>query len=167
MATNNEEIIERKEGSPIATSLLVIAAVALLGAITLQLMELAQTRVEYHPGEKLANQVQRTTKDANDIVTRIKDIRTASLPLGDETGKKRVKDATERAEKIKKEAEAEARSKNDSAGGTEGEEIPEEPVDEKPEEPEAPADDSTEAEEAPEDPAEEDAVEKEDPLGDL
>ena len=174
MATNNEEIIERKEGSPVATSLLVIAALAIVGAITLQLMEVAQNRVEYQPGEKLANQVQRTTKDARDIHTTIDDILNASLPLGDETGKKRVADAKERAEKIKKDALAEAESKNESAGGTEGEESPEEPVEKKPadtdeaEEPaEEPAEDSTEAEEAPEEPAEEDAGEKEDPLGDL
>ena len=39
MATNNEEIIERKEGSPVATSCLVIATVAILGAIALQIAE--------------------------------------------------------------------------------------------------------------------------------
>lgn len=170
MANNNEEIIERKEGSPLATSLLVIAALAIVGAITLQLMEVAQTRVEYQPGEKLANQVQRTTKDARDIQTTIDDSLNASLPLGDETGKKRVADAKERATKIKKAALAEAESKNESAGGTEGEESPEEPVEKKPtdtDEAEEPAEDSTEAEEAPEEPAEEDAGEKEDPLGDL
>ena len=50
MATNNEEIIERKEGSPVATSCLVIATVAILGAIALQIAELKQIRTEYHAG---------------------------------------------------------------------------------------------------------------------
>ena len=44
MATNNEEIIERKEGSPVATSCLIIACVAILGAISLQIAALTQQR---------------------------------------------------------------------------------------------------------------------------
>ena len=37
--TNSEEIIEKKDSSPVATSCLLIAAVALVGAIVLQLAQ--------------------------------------------------------------------------------------------------------------------------------
>ena len=46
MAKNSEEIIERKEGSPVATSCLVIACVAILGAVSLQIAELTQVRAK-------------------------------------------------------------------------------------------------------------------------
>jgi hypothetical protein len=42
--TPNEEIIEKSDRSPVATSCLVIAAVALLGAMTIQVLEIAQYR---------------------------------------------------------------------------------------------------------------------------
>ena len=42
--TPNEEIIEKNDRSPVATSCLVIAAVALLGAMTIQVLEIAQYR---------------------------------------------------------------------------------------------------------------------------
>ncbi len=40
----SEEIIEKKAGSPVATSCLIIAMIALLGAIVFQVMELAEYR---------------------------------------------------------------------------------------------------------------------------
>ena len=171
MATNNEEIIERKEGSPVATSCLVIATVAILGAIALQIAELKQIRTEYHAGEKLANQVGRVKGDTAAIETTVKDILNASLPLGDETGKKRVEDATKRAAQIKEDAKAEANPNKDPGDEPEEEEAPEEPaVDpaEAEEAPEEPAVDPAEAEEAPEKPAaEEDPDEPGDSLEDL
>ena len=61
MATNNEEIIERKEGSPVATSCLIIACVAILGAITLQVAELTQANGQlgfvFNPVELTCGQV--------------------------------------------------------------------------------------------------------------
>ena len=157
MATNNEEIIERKEGSPVATSCLVIATVAILGAIALQIAELKQIRTEYHAGEKLANQVGRVKGDTAAITTTVKDILAASEPIGDDASLKRAEDATERAKQIKKEAKAEASPNKDPGDEPEKEEAPEEP-----------AVDPAEAEEAPEEPAaEEDPDEPGDSLEDL
>ena len=168
MATNNEEIIERKEGSPIATSCLVIATVAILGAIALQIAELKQIRTEYHAGEKLANQVKRVKGDIAAVETTVDDILKASKPLGDETSDKRVEDAKKRAAQIKEDAKAEADPDKDP--GDEPEEAPEEPAEgsaEAEEAPEEPAEGSAEAEEAPEEPAEEDADKTESSLEDL
>ena len=170
MATNNEEIIERKEGSPVATSCLVIATVAILGAIALQIAELKQIRTEYHPGEKLANQVGRVEGDKDTIETTVKDILADSEPLTDEKGVKRVEDAKKRAAQIKEDAEAEADPNKDPGDEPKEEEAPEEPAEgsaEAEEAPEEPAEGSTEAEEAPEEPAEEDADKTESSLEDL
>ena len=184
MATNNEEIIERKEGSPVATSCLVIATVAILGAIALQIAELKQIRTEYHAGEKLANQVGRVDGDTTAIARTVQGILDRSAPLTDEKGKKRVDDATKRAAQIKKDAKAEADPNKDpgdepkaeeapeepAEGSAEAEEAPEEPAEgsaEAEEAPEEPAEGSAEAEEAPEEPAEEDADKTESSLEDL
>ncbi|MEC7923264.1 MAG: hypothetical protein VX496_07705 [Planctomycetota bacterium] len=171
MATNNEEIIERKEGSPVATSCLIIATVAILGAIALQIAELAQIRTEYHPGEKMANEVGRATGDERAIVATVKDIIDSSKPISDDASLKRAKDAGERAGQIKEDAKAEASPNKDPGDEPEEEEAPEEPaVDpaEAEEVPEEPAVDPAEAEEAPEEPAaEEDADEPGDSLEDL
>ncbi len=163
MATNNEEIIERKEGSPVATSCLVIAVVAIGGAIALQLTELAQIRAEYVGLEKTDNQVNRVKGDISAMKTTVSDILSGSLPIGDEAAKTRVDNATKRSEKIKKDAQAEADPNKESSAGTEPEESPEEPA----EEPEAPAEEPEEPAEEPEAPAEEPAGEEEDPLGDI
>ena len=156
MATNNEEIIERKEGSPVATSCLVIAVVAILGAIALQIAELAQIRTEYVALEKTANQVSRVTGDIVDIDTRIQDILDGSTKLTGE-GANRVKAANERGEQLKKDAEAEA--KNPGQGSdSEPEEAPEEPAEEPEEpadEPDEPAEEPEEAADEPDEPAEE------------
>ena len=164
MATNNEEIIERKEGSPVATSCLVIATVAILGAIALQIAELKQIRTEYHAGEKLANQVGRVKGDIAAVETTVDDILKASKPLGDETSDKRVEDAKKRAAQIKEDAKAEADPDKDP--GDEPEEAPEEPAEGSAEAEEAP-EEPAEAEEAPEEPAEEDADKTESSLEDL
>ena len=131
MATNNEEIIERKEGSPVATSCLVIAVVAILGAIALQIAELAQIRTEYLALEKTANQVSRVNGDTVDIKDRIQDIIENSARLtGESAG--RVKEATEKAKQMRKDAGGEV----DPEAGSDAEEAPEESTDE----PEEPAD---------------------------
>ena len=176
MATNNEEIIERKEGSPVATSCLIIATVAILGAIALQIAELAQIRTEYIPSEKLANEVGRAKGDENDIVTTVQDILAASGPISDDASLKRAKDAAERDGQIKEDAKAEASPNKDPGDEAEEEEAPEEPAvdpaeaEEAPEEPaeaeeapEEPAEEPAEAEEAPEEPAEEPAEAEEAP----
>ena len=170
MATNNEEIIERKEGSPVATSCLVIATVAILGAIALQIAELKQIRTEYHAGEKLANQVGRVKGDTTAIQRTVQGILDGSGPLTDEKGVKRVADAKKRAAQIKEDAEAEADPNKDPGDEPKEEEAPEEPAEgsaEAEEAPEEPAEGSEEAEEAPEEPAEEDADKTESSLEDL
>ncbi len=44
MANSSEEIIEKRASSPVATSALVISALALVGAIVLQVMEIGELR---------------------------------------------------------------------------------------------------------------------------
>ena len=75
--TSNEEIIERSERSPVATSCLVIAALALLGAIVIQVAEIAQYRggaLKYAkkstPGMLTAQaDVREFKKDVEEIIT--------------------------------------------------------------------------------------------------
>ena len=74
MAKNSEEIIERKEASPVATSCLVIACVAILGAISLQIAELTQVRAEWSLEEKNQNRVLHVQDDLEEIEGKIKGI---------------------------------------------------------------------------------------------
>lgn len=50
----NEEIIEKKDSSPAATSCVLVATIALLGAIVLQLMELGELKRQLSPKEAQA-----------------------------------------------------------------------------------------------------------------
>ena len=67
MAKNSEEIIERKEGSPVATSCLVIACVAILGAVSLQIAEITQVRAEWSLEEKNLNRVTHVLDEGGDL----------------------------------------------------------------------------------------------------
>ena len=71
MAKNSEEIIERKEGSPVATSCLVIACVAILGAISLQIAEITQVRADWSLEEKNLNRVLHVEDDLDAITSKI------------------------------------------------------------------------------------------------
>jgi hypothetical protein len=71
--TNTEEIIEKKATAPVATSCLIIAAVALLCAIALQLTEIA----EYRSGLASTNPnpgLEQAKKDANKYKEEVGDI---------------------------------------------------------------------------------------------
>jgi hypothetical protein len=71
--TNTEEIIEKKATAPVATSCLIIAAVALLCAIALQIAEIA----EYRSGLASTNPnpgLEQAKKDANKYKEEIGDI---------------------------------------------------------------------------------------------
>lgn len=181
MATNNEEIIERKEKSPVATSCLIIATLAIIGAIALQISELAEIRAQYNDDEKISNRVTRVSDgpadgDIGKINGRIQGILDGSHALNDE----RAQEAKKRGEEIKKAAEAEARGRNteEAAQDNSAEETPAEPAEEPPlqddkglgdepdegtpSEPPAPP-----AEETPADPSEEDSAETKESLDDL
>ncbi len=71
MAKNSEEIIERKEGSPVATSCLIIACVAILGAVSLQIAEITQVRAEWSLEEKTLNRVTHVQDDLETITDKI------------------------------------------------------------------------------------------------
>jgi len=58
MATNQtEEIIEKRDTSPLATSCLALAVLAILGAIALQVAELSELRKTWSPREKEKGQI--------------------------------------------------------------------------------------------------------------
>ena len=61
----SEEIIEKKSGSPVATSCLIIAVAALLAAIILQLVEMG----EYRKGDLVKNSANPGTAKANSDIT--------------------------------------------------------------------------------------------------
>jgi len=82
MAKNSEEIIERKEGSPVATSCLIIACVAILGAVSLQIAEITQVRAEWSLEEKNLNRVTHVQDDLETITGKIDGILDKSK-LGD------------------------------------------------------------------------------------
>jgi len=75
MATHtNEDIIEKRDTSPVATSCIVFATLALLGAIALQVAEIREIRADYGPSERNKGVVLRTESDYNDLENRIDDV---------------------------------------------------------------------------------------------
>ena len=133
MAKNSEEIIERKEASPVATSCLVIACVAILGAISLQIAELTQVRAEWSLEEKNLNRVLHVEDDQKAITDKIDGILDKSKLSDTEKAKEAIKEGDKKVEKAKAVAS--------------GEEIVEEESDSKDDE--APEKDDTEEAEAP------------------
>ena len=102
MAKNSEEIIERKEGSPVATSCLVIACVAILGAVSLQIAEITQVRAGWSLEEKNLNRVTHVQDDLDTITGKIDGILLKSK-VGD--GEK-AKEVIEKGNKMVEEAKA-------------------------------------------------------------
>ncbi|MEC8935542.1 MAG: hypothetical protein VX958_08775 [Planctomycetota bacterium] len=133
MAKNSEEIIERKEGSPVATSCLVIACVAILGAISLQIAEITQVRADWSLEEKNLNRVLHVEEDLDAITSKIDGILEKSKVGDGEKAKAIIEEGDKKVEKAKAVAS--------------GEEIVEEESDSKDDE--APEKDDTEEAEAP------------------
>ncbi|MCS5628239.1 MAG: hypothetical protein NZ935_11695 [Planctomycetes bacterium] len=133
MAKNSEEIIERKEASPVATSCLVIACVAILGAISLQIAEITQVRADWSLEEKNLNRVLHVEEDLDAITSKIDGILEKSKVGDGEKAKAIIEEGDKKVEKAKAVAS--------------GEEIVEEESDSKDDE--APEKDDTEEAEAP------------------
>ena len=114
MAKNSEEIIERKEGSPVATSCLVIACVAILGAVSLQIAELTQVRAKWSLEEKNLNRVTHVQDDLDAITGKIQGILDKSK-LGDlEKAKEVIKEGDAKVERAKAIANGEDPVEEDS-----------------------------------------------------
>ena len=142
MATNNEEIIERKEGSPVATSCLIIACVAIVGAISLQIAELTQVRASWSPTERAANEVLHVKKEQADIIEGINEILGNSKPLTDEKIEE-LKSESDRSDKLIEDAKKEASGEGsagseDTTGAGDDAEAPAEPDPEEAETPTEP-----------------------------
>ena len=121
MAKNSEEIIERKEGSPVATSCLVIACVAILGAISLQIAEITQVRADWSLEEKNLNRVLHVEDDLTAITERIDGI---ISEVGDgEKAKAIIEEGDKKVEKAKAVAGGEEFVEEDS--DSKGDEAPE------------------------------------------
>ena len=101
MAKNSEEIIERKEASPVATSCLVIACVAILGAISLQIAELTQVRAEWSLDEKNQNRVLHVQDDLEEIEAKIDGILDKSKLSDTQKAKDAIKKGDDMVEKAK------------------------------------------------------------------
>ncbi len=140
MATNNEEIIERKDGSPVATSCLIIACVAIVGAISLQIAELTQVRASWSPTERTANKVLHVKTEQAGIIDGIQEILGNSNPLTDEKLEE-LKSKSDESDKLiddaKKEAGGEGSAETEDT--TEAGDDAEAPAEPAPEESEAPA----------------------------
>tara|TARA_B100001167_G_scaffold162528_1_gene110523 strand:+ start:875 stop:1321 length:447 start_codon:yes stop_codon:yes gene_type:complete len=121
MAKNSEEIIERKEGSPVATSCLVIACVAILGAISLQIAEITQVRADWSLEEKNLNRVLHVEDDLEAITSKIDGILEKSKVGDGEKAKAIIEEGDKKVEKAKAVAsgeeivEEESDSKDDEA----------------------------------------------------
>ena len=121
MAKNSEEIIERKEGSPVATSCLVIACVAILGAISLQIAEITQVRADWSLEEKNLNRVLHVEDDLDAITSKIDGILEKSKVGDGEKAKAIIEEGDKKVEKAKAVAsgeeivEEESDSKDDEA----------------------------------------------------
>jgi ElaB/YqjD/DUF883 family membrane-anchored ribosome-binding protein len=143
MATNNEEIIERKEGSPVATSCLIIACVAIIGAITMQIAELTQVRASWDPQEREANQVLKVKADQERIIDGIQKILGNSKLLTDEK-KEELKSTSDKSDKLIEDAKKEARGEGsaEAEDTTEADDDAEAPTEPDPEEKDSSSDDT-------------------------
>ena len=143
MATNNEEIIERKEGSPVATSCLIIACVAIVGAISLQIAELTQVRASWDPQERVANQVLKVKADQECIIDGIQKILGDSKLLTDEKIEE-LKRTSDKSDKLIEDAKKEARGEGsaEAEDTTEADDDAEAPTEPDPEEKDSSSDDT-------------------------
>jgi len=72
MATNTtEEIIEKRDTSPLATSCLAVALLAIIGAITFQVMELAEIRADWAVTERDQGKILRAKREVADLESRV------------------------------------------------------------------------------------------------
>ena len=143
MATNNEEIIERKEGSPVATSCLIIACVAILGAISLQIAELTQVRADWDPQERDVNQVLKVKADQERIIDGIQKILGNSKLLPVEKIEE-LKSTSDKSDKLIEDAKKEARGEGsaEAEDTTEADDDAEAPTEPDPEEKDSSSDDT-------------------------
>ena len=143
MATNNEEIIERKEGSPVATSCLIIACVAILGAISLQIAELTQVRADWDPQERDVNQVLKVKADQERIIDGIEKILGNSKLLPAEKIEE-LKSTSDKSDKLIEDAKKEARGEGsaEAEDTTEADDDAEAPTEPDPEEKDPSSDDT-------------------------
>ena len=123
MAKNSEEIIERKEASPVATSCLVIACVAILGAVSLQIAELTQVRAEWSLEEKNLNRVLHVEDDLEAITSKIDGILEKSKVGDGEKANEIIEEGNKKVEEAKAVANGEEPVEED--GDSEGDEAPE------------------------------------------
>jgi len=99
---SSEEIIEKKASSPIATSCLIIACLALFGAILFQLVEIGQyrsgsvpTNVKKGPGQDQAAKFTKTMKDAvSSIISKSTAAKAAEEDAGGEAAPESAKTPT-------------------------------------------------------------------------
>ncbi|MBI4604826.1 MAG: hypothetical protein HY721_22925 [Planctomycetes bacterium] len=130
-----EEILEKKDAAPVATACLIIACVALLGAIAFQLIEVAEYRraIKYKedrsPGEKQAKE---HMKDFHDKVQGI----LAAAPAGAAEGTEEAGTPEEPATGDEGKAEPEEKTedtteKGEKTGAPADETKTQEPADEK------------------------------------
>jgi len=82
---NTEEIIEKKATAPVATSCLIIAAVALLCAIALQVTEIAEYRSGVNPNDKNPAKTQ-ADKDVKNYKEEVGDILSKAPKLETDAG---------------------------------------------------------------------------------
>ena len=149
MATNkSEEIIERKEGSPLATSCLILAFVAILGAISLQVAEITEIRAKWKTGEeRRQNRVIHVGEDKDKLLARIDGILGKSKPTNTEEAKEIIKEGKEMVKEARAIASGEElKEKEDSAEPEE-----DSPDEEPPAEEEATPEEAAPEEDAPED----------------
>ena len=123
MAKNSEEIIERKEASPVATSCLVIACVAILGAVSLQIAELTQVRADWSLEEKNLNRVLHVEDDLEAITSKIDGILEKSKVGDGEKANEIIEEGNKKVEEAKAVANGEEPVEED--GDSEGDEAPE------------------------------------------
>ncbi len=99
MATHtNEDIIEKRDTSPVATSCIVFATLALLGAIALQVAELREIRADYSAKERNAGVVSRTVTDYDEIERGIDDLlRDTKIADSDRAQNSEIKEGAEGA----------------------------------------------------------------------
>ena len=114
MAKNSEEIIERKEGSPVATSCLIIACVAILGAVSLQIAEITQVRAEWSLEEKNLNKDTHVQDDLDAITGKIEGILDKSKVGDGEKAKEVIKEGDKKVERAKAIANGEDPVEEDS-----------------------------------------------------
>jgi uncharacterized protein YoxC len=97
MATNptTEDIIEKRDTSPLATSCLALALVLIIGAITLQVMEISEIRADWSAIEKREGKIRRVESDVKGFEDDVSAILDKTAPIDADV--KKNKDIINRA----------------------------------------------------------------------